>query len=114
MHERAGDGRHHPRPAAGHEDVGDVDVEGGHDAVQEGEPELAHVAPVVDAGQAVHELVDRHGQEEEQLHAEHGRAALPTEARYHGRRASRQKSAPATTARRCPARPTQATTAPRA
>ena len=57
VHERARDRRHHPCPPAGHEDVGDVHVERGHEAVQEREAELPHAPPVVDERQAVDELV---------------------------------------------------------
>src|SRR5216683_5050784 len=42
-----------PGPAAGHEDVGHVGVEGRDEAVQDREAELAHAPLVVDAGQRV-------------------------------------------------------------
>ena len=80
MHQRPGDRGDEPGAAARHEHVGDVDVERRHEAVQEREPELAHPAPVVDAREAVHELVQRHGHEEEQLHREDAAQRMAPEA----------------------------------
>src|SRR5258705_50710 len=67
VHQRSGDGGDEAGAAAHHEDVGDVHVERGHEAVQQGEPEIAHPAPIMDARQTVHELVQRHARAEEQL-----------------------------------------------
>ena len=83
MHERARHRGDDAGAAARHEDVGDVDVERGHEAVQEGEAELAHATPIVDAGQPMHELVERHAGEEEQLDAQDAEQGATAESLEH-------------------------------
>ena len=82
MDERAGDRGDDPRAPARHEDVRHVHVERRHEAVQEGEPELAHAPAIVDAGEAVDDLVERHAGEKQELHghdAQHRAAAEAVE-----------------------------------
>src|SRR5919198_2201451 len=81
MDEGARHGGHDAGPPGCHEDVGDVHVEGWHEAVEEGEPELAYAPTIVNAREPVDDLMEGDAREEEELHEQDAAQRAAPEAR---------------------------------